>query len=399
MVASPSLAESSSSSGVPFIQLWELPAWGGALPWKGLTDTLKLKDNLENEVGHHFPNYILDDYSLLPERSARMSVTSSSEEVHGILGHLVFLPTPEFTGTLSRIQWIQTIDNKAILIARKIRNITNEKSEKYKLLNNGSLRIDNLEKKDAGNYTVEGHNENNAALFKKTTFILKVHDPLPQPQLIENCSNKSLICQVEPSAGQKLKVKLFQNNKLKPDQELKHVNGAWRWTFQQSNLVGKFKCEVASDHIKNQTEKEISCLGTGGIQVGEVVSLRPQKQFVNEFFITSWPLNWIYIIIIGGGVVILIISMALIVYCVRKRRAERHEIEDQEKDLQAWVANDDLKFRKLPQPPVNAVPNQAPQQQQRLPLVRSEQQQPGGPPQPCPRPPQRKPPRHMKQGP
>ncbi|XP_042314936.1 T-cell surface antigen CD2-like isoform X2 [Sceloporus undulatus] len=261
-------------------------------------------------------------------------VASSSVEVHGILGDTVLLPAPEFTGTPFRIQWLNVTSGKSTLILRKQWNTPSEDSEKYNILNNGSLTIDNLVKEDAGNYKVDGHNKSGAALFKETTVTLKVHDRLPQPLLIENCSDKSLICQVEPSSSQKLKVTLFQNNKLKINQEPNHANGTWRWTFQQSSLVGKFKCEIASDHIKNQNEKEINCLGP-----------------------------------------------------------------DQEKELQAWIANDDLKHRKLPQPPVHAVPNQAPQQQQRLPLVRSEQHQPGGPPQPCPRPPQRKPPRRMKEGP
>ncbi|XP_042314935.1 T-cell surface antigen CD2-like isoform X1 [Sceloporus undulatus] len=303
-------------------------------------------------------------------------VASSSVEVHGILGDTVLLPAPEFTGTPFRIQWLNVTSGKSTLILRKQWNTPSEDSEKYNILNNGSLTIDNLVKEDAGNYKVDGHNKSGAALFKETTVTLKVHDRLPQPLLIENCSDKSLICQVEPSSSQKLKVTLFQNNKLKINQEPNHANGTWRWTFQQSSLVGKFKCEIASDHIKNQNEKEINCLGPAS------------QQF-----------RLIYIIMIGGGVVIIIICMALIVYCVRRKRAERHEIEDQEKELQAWIANDDLKHRKLPQPPVHAVPNQAPQQQQRLPLVRSEQHQPGGPPQPCPRPPQRKPPRRMKEGP
>ncbi|XP_060626558.2 T-cell surface antigen CD2 [Anolis sagrei] len=301
-----------------------------------------------------------------------------NEVVCGFLGDSVLLPVPKFTGKLSRLQWnLLLANNTENLIERKtIWDNASEKMKKHNILNDGNLRIDKLVKGDARKYIVKGHDANNAPLFKPTTVTLEVHEPLPQPQIIENCSKKELICQVETSKNCAITVKLFQNDKVENIKEPIYANGTWQWTFRQRNLSGKFKCEITSNPLKNQIEKDINCLGTA-----------------------SLPLDLNLLMMIAGGVVVFIISIALIVYCVRKKRRERREAEDQERELLARMADEDLKHRKLPQPPVPSGPNQTHQQQQRGPLVRPDPKQEGPPPKPCPRPPQRKPPRHKMERP
>ncbi|XP_062831016.1 T-cell surface antigen CD2 isoform X2 [Anolis carolinensis] len=235
-----------------------------------------------------------------------------NDVICGFLGDSVLLPVPKFTGTLTRLQWNKLLpDNSARLIDRKTTwNNENETRKKYTILNNGSLRIDTLVKEDAGNYTVQGH-ENKVSLFKTTTVILEVHKPLPQPQIIENCSKKKLICRAETT--QNTIAKLFHNDKVMNIQGTTYVNGTQWWTFQQTNLSGKFKCEITSCSSKKQNEKDINCLETA-----------------------SLLLNLNYLMMIGGGVVIFIISLALIVYCVRKKRRERREVEATGDTNQQW---------------------------------------------------------------
>uniref|UniRef100_A0A6J0V731 T-cell surface antigen CD2 n=1 Tax=Pogona vitticeps TaxID=103695 RepID=A0A6J0V731_9SAUR len=301
--------------------------------------------------------------------------TMAGKEIHGLLGRSVLLPNPDYEGTPSIFKWFKLTSNKPKVMRCIPLNTGENYTEKCKQLSNGSLIIHKLQQDDAGDYRVSGYASNGNALFQETTITLKVHEPLPQPQLIKDCSNNTVVCEVKSDENQSLKFILHQNNKMRTFQGPKYVNGTWRVTSQPKNLSGKFKCEVVRHQIDKQyAENEINCPGTGSLSK-----------------------YMIYLLLIGGGV-LLIIFVALIVYFVRKKAARRRELEDEGREIQAQLTENTLKHRSLPQPSIQATSNHTDKQQRPLPPPpHSEQQPQGRPPQPRPRPPQQKPPRRMKE--
>ncbi|XP_061485495.1 T-cell surface antigen CD2 [Rhineura floridana] len=193
-------------------------------------------------------------------------------------------------------------------------------------------------------------------------FSFGLKEPLSQPQLIETCSNKTLICEVKSGKNQNIKFNMFENDKELTNFQHVYSNGIWRVTLRERKLLGKFSCKVDNGVSKQQTEKQINCSES---------AFHRRDMFV--------------ILCIGGGAVF-IIALALLIYCIRKKRRERREVEAQERALlHARIVDDELKNRKLPQPPINAVPDQ-PHHHQMPPPPPSELQQQARPPLPRPRP-------------
>ncbi|XP_063160785.1 T-cell surface antigen CD2 [Candoia aspera] len=313
--------------------------------------------------------------------------------IHGFLGSQIILPIYNNSGKPYFIRWTR---DSTFIADRASNNIPTAESEskKYHVFPDGSLKINTLEKKDAGSYKVNTYNETGYFQLQQSV-TLQVRELLPQPKLTAFCSKRILECEVKFS--EKPRFKLFQNTQeIETFQGPVYDNVTWKVTLQLKVLSGKFRCEVDVNSDKTHTEK-IICQGINPNLLTHVhicTHILSYEFVCVLHFPHSVPM--FLILTITGGVVTLIIFMALIIYCIKKKKAKRHEREAQEHALQVQI-EDHMKYRKLPQTPVRSASNPPPQKSM-LPPSHSELQQQNGPPPPksCPHP---KPPRRMKERP
>ncbi|KAG6929465.1 CD2 molecule, partial [Chelydra serpentina] len=203
-------------------------------------------------------------------------------------------------------------------------------------------------------------------------------------------------------------IRLLQNNIILSVGEPTNANGTWKIQYQYRAKIqtAKFQCEVKNDVSKKTTDREIKCSAStanksichGGLEEICSTGVLSQESPKNTSSDSSYagPLDIVLIGSIAGGAVVFVIFLALLIYCIRKKRAERYEEQDEETPMKIRQVKDESKYRELPQPPGHAPPKQ-PHQQQRPPPQAQTQYQ-GGPPRPRPRA-QQKSPSHMKERP
>ncbi|XP_039215698.1 T-cell surface antigen CD2 isoform X2 [Crotalus tigris] len=294
-----------------------------------------------------------------------------NDKVHVHLGSQIILSGPRHTYRPPHLRWTKD----SAFIAEYIDNdtdITKNQPEpnKYQLFLNGSLKINRLKKIDAGNYKLEAFEEDGIHLFDGL-ITLQVDDL--QPKLTELCSQRTLACEVQASEEPKPRFKLFQDTKeIKIFEQPIYENVTWKLTLQLKVLSGKFRCEIDINSEKNHTEKQITCPAGDSLNLGLIF----------------------FILIIMGSVVIMIIFLALVIYCIRRKKAKRYEREAEEYALQLQIKNH-MKQRKLPEIPVSSGSNPPPQKSMSPPPP-SELKQQTGSSKSCPHP---KPPRRVKERP
>ncbi|XP_058041316.1 T-cell surface antigen CD2 [Ahaetulla prasina] len=292
---------------------------------------------------------------------------SVNVKIHSYIGNQIILPSPRSSAKPHTLIWIKDSTFIADFTANKT-GLLKPQPDKFHLFPNGSLKINRLKKMDAGNYEVEAHDENGNSLFNGL-ITLQV-DEL-QLKLNELCSQRILTCEVKSSEEPKPRFKLFQDTKeIEMFEQPVYDNATWKMTLQLKVLSGKFRCEVDVNSEKNHTEKHITCSG--------------------EDLPDSVPI--FLILIIMGSVVTLIIFLALIIYCIRRKKAKRCEREAEEYALQIQIKNH-MQQRKLPEIPASSGSN-PPSHKSRSPP--SELQQQIAPSKSCPHP---KPPRRIKERP
>ncbi|CAM5077095.1 unnamed protein product [Natator depressus] len=294
-------------------------------------------------------------------------VKGSANEAYGVLGGSVFLNVPDFkVEKQHEITWLK---NASVLM--KIKNSTVKyygNKEKYKMSLNGTLRIDHLVEEDRGSYTVTVYNDKGQLQVEKN-LNLSFQENVSKPEIKWICSENSMKVTCEVNQRNEALFHLFRNNKtlnLKPHID---ANGIWKIEYNSKSSTAKFQCEVKNHVSKKTADQEIKCSGM---------------------------LDIVLIGSIAGGAVVFVIFLALLIYCIRKKRAERYEEQDEETPMKIRQAGDESKYRELPLPPVHA-PQKQPRQQQRLP-PQSQTQYQAGPPRPRPRT-QQKSPSHMKERP
>ncbi|CAM4420351.1 T-cell surface antigen CD2 isoform X1 [Lepidochelys kempii] len=299
-------------------------------------------------------------------------VKGSANEVYGVLGGSVFLNVPDFkVEKQHEITWL-----KNALFLAKIKNSTvkysrekeNEKGKYMMSLDDGTLQIDRLVEEDRGNYTVRVYDDEGQLQMEKN-LNLSFEEIVSKPEIKWICSENSVKVTCEVNQRNKALFHLIRNNKtlnLKPHID---ANGIWKIEYSSKSRTAKFQCEVKNHVSKKTADQEIKCSGM---------------------------LDIVLIGSIAGGAVVFVIFLALLIYCIRKKRAERYEEQDEETPMKTRQVGDESKYRELPQPPVHA-PQKQPRQQQRLP-PQSQTQYQAGPPRPRPRT-QQKSPTHMKERP
>ncbi|XP_007057623.1 T-cell surface antigen CD2 isoform X2 [Chelonia mydas] len=297
-------------------------------------------------------------------------VKGSANEIHkayGVLGGSVFLNVPGFkVENQHEITWLKTA---SILV--KVKNSTVKyyrEKEKYTMFPNGTLRIDRLVKEDGGSYTVRVYNDT-GLLQVEENLNVSFQEIVSKPEIKWVCSQNSMKVTCEVNQRNEPLFHLFRNNKTLNYKPPIDANGIWKIEYSSKSSTAKFQCEVKNHVSKKTADQEIKCSGM---------------------------LDIVLIGSIAGGAVVFVIFLALLIYCIRKKRAERYEEQDEEIPMKIRQAGDESKYRELPQPPVHA-PQKQPRQQQRLP-PQSQTQYQAGPPRPRPRT-QQKSPSHMKERP
>ncbi|XP_077198398.1 T-cell surface antigen CD2 isoform X2 [Paroedura picta] len=286
--------------------------------------------------------------------------------VYGVLNHSVNLCISISQVTPHKIEWkIGTRQVAGLKGKHKFKS----DPERYSIFSNGTLKIDKLNRSDAADYSVQIYNDEGFLEPNNKTITLHVMDPLPPLKLTYDCSKNILSCEVKYTEKPMPSFKLFQEKEeQKKHPEPKYVHTVWQVTQRLKNKFGKVSCEASVSTSLQKAEIQFHCPG---------------------------EMDIFLIMYIGGGIVIFVVFVALLIYCIRKKKAERRAQEAEERELR--LTNDALKYRKLPQPPVPAASSQ-PHPPQRQPPPCSVVQQKPGPPLPRPRP-QQKPPRRMKNTP
>ncbi|EMP37891.1 T-cell surface antigen CD2 [Chelonia mydas] len=336
----------------------------------------------------------------------------SANEIHkayGVLGGSVFLNVPGFkVENQHEITWLKTA---SILV--KVKNSTVKyyrEKEKYTMFPNGTLRIDRLVKEDGGSYTVRVYNDT-GLLQVEENLNVSFQEIVSKPEIKWVCSQNSMKVTCEVNQRNEPLFHLFRNNKTLNYKPPIDANGIWKIEYSSKSSTAKFQCEVKNHVSKKTADQEIKCSVTLHYMLyGIRLKIRSQILYrINSFGFSEVTqaeslahrlyLRMLDIVLIGsiaGGAVVFVIFLALLIYCIRKKRAERYEEQDEEIPMKIRQAGDESKYRELPQPPVHA-PQKQPRQQQRLP-PQSQTQYQAGPPRPRPRT-QQKSPSHMKERP
>ncbi|XP_021257935.1 T-cell surface antigen CD2 [Numida meleagris] len=234
---------------------------------------------------------------------------------------------------------------------KKIKYYVEKTRCRCKVLLNGTLRIEQLVKEDSGMYKVSAYDKNGVLKADKT-IVLIILEPVPQPILSAECINKTLYvkCAVKKKTeDQVFTIELTQDKINKSQTNVTEVE----FTTRHS---GRYRCIVKNQVSKKTTEKELKCPG---------------------------KLDLYIISCIAGGAVLFVVFVIMLIYCIRKKKADRLEDDDEERMMQTHQVDTEMAMRKLPQPPSNPTSQQTHVQQRPLPQPRAQQQ--AVPPRPRPR--------------
>uniref|UniRef100_K7FTM7 CD2 molecule n=1 Tax=Pelodiscus sinensis TaxID=13735 RepID=K7FTM7_PELSI len=199
------------------------------------------------------------------------------------------------------IRWYK--DN-SVIMKLKNNDITNYmKKEAYNMSQNGTLQIHRLVKEDSGNYKVQVYNVEGKLKMEKN-FHLIIQDHVSKPKITWTCSKKTVKVICEVNQTDKASIHLLQNNKAVPGNKPASANGKLKieFTYRNTTFPAKFQCEVKNDADKKTVEQEIRCSELGSLDIVLILS-------------------------IAGGAVFFVIFLALLIYCIRKKRAERYDEE------------------------------------------------------------------------
>ncbi|XP_032908256.1 T-cell surface antigen CD2 isoform X2 [Catharus ustulatus] len=218
------------------------------------------------------------------------------------------------------------------------------------MLRNGTLQIQRLQKEDSGNYTVMVYQDGKLKAEEKTIFF--VQEPVPQPILTFRCGKKNVSVKCE--AKQKAKDEAFTTELTQPNRK-KIQNNSTTLEWHGRNF-GMFRCVVKNQVSENMAEKVIECPG---------------------------KMDFYLILSIAGGAVSFVIFVICLIYCIRRKKAKRREVYEEERAMHTLPVEREKGTRELPQTPSKATPRQLRVQQRPLPPQPQEQPLP---PRPQPRP-------------
>ncbi|XP_006899651.1 PREDICTED: T-cell surface antigen CD2 [Elephantulus edwardii] len=197
------------------------------------------------------------------------------------------------------------------------RGMQPQSSKIYEVFENGTLEIKNLTRNSDNIYTAEIFNKSGVNVLVKTIY-LKVLEVVSKPQILYNCDNRTLTCKV--TKGSDPELQLSQNGSILE-------NGAktiitYTWTSNQSL---NFICTASNNVSREDNEENIQC---------------PEKG-LNIYLILT---------VVGGGIVVFIF-VALLIFCIGKKRKQNDERNDEDPEIRAHRITTEEKVRKPHQIP------------------------------------------------
>ncbi|XP_061224783.1 T-cell surface antigen CD2 isoform X1 [Neopsephotus bourkii] len=260
-------------------------------------------------------------------------------------------------GSVYDATWMK--DRKRLLQIkdRKVKYYVKKEQCRCKIFLNGTLQIEQAVKEDSGNYTVTVYGQDGKQKAEEHTVFI-VQGPVPQPVLSAECMNKTVFVKCE--VKQKAKDETFIIE-LTQDKSKKIQKNATSLELHTRHS-GMFRCVVKNQVSEKMVEKVTKCSG---------------------------QLDLYLILSIAGGAVFFLIFMILLIYCIRRKKAERLEVDGEEHLAQVRSMDSEMMVRELWQAPCNPTPTQ--QRVQQRPLPQPQVQQRALPPRPRPRTQQRTP--------
>ncbi|XP_010311561.1 T-cell surface antigen CD2 isoform X1 [Balearica regulorum gibbericeps] len=291
---------------------------------------------------------------LLLFANVKYSVTS---EIYMAVNESAFLSIAAAAGKVYDATWLKDKKKMLQLKNNSVKYYVNKEQCRCKILPNGTLQIDQVVKEDSGNYMVTVYQED-GKLKAEEAIMFIVQDPVPQPVLSAQCVNKtaSVMCEVK----QKTKDETFLMELTRDKSKSLQKNVTKLELHKQPS--GTFRCVVKNKVSKKTAEKLIKC-----------------SELLELYLILS----------IAGGAIFFVIFVILLIYCIRKRKAERLEGDEEDRKMHACQTDSEMVVRELPQPQCNPTPKQLRVQQRPLPQPHVLQQ--AQPPRPRPRTQQRTP--------
>ncbi|XP_074716983.1 T-cell surface antigen CD2 isoform X1 [Strix uralensis] len=260
-------------------------------------------------------------------------------------------------GNVYDATWLKDRKKLIQIKDKKVKYYVNKEQCRCKIFLNGTLQIEQVVKEDSGKYTVTVYHQDGKLNREEDTMFI-VQEPVPQPILSAECMNKtvSVKCEVKhKTKDETFMMELTQDNHKKIQKNATRLELHTRYS-------GTFRCVVKNQVSEKTAEKVIKCSG---------------------------QMDLYLILSIAGGAIFFVIFMVLLIYCIRKKKAERLEDNDEERTMQARQAGREMVVRELPQVPCNPTPKQLRVQQRPLPQPQVQQQ--ALPPRPRPRTQQRTP--------
>ncbi|CAM9642639.1 unnamed protein product [Bubo scandiacus] len=260
-------------------------------------------------------------------------------------------------GNVYDATWLKDRKKLIQIKDKKVKYYMNKEQCRCKLFLNGTLQIEQVVKEDSGKYTVTVYHQDGKLNREEDTMFI-VQEPVPQPILSAECMNKtvSVKCEVKhKTKDETFMMELTQDNHKKIQKNATRLELHTRYS-------GTFRCVVKNQVSEKTAEKVIKCSG---------------------------QMDLYLILSIAGGAIFFVIFIVLLIYCIRKKKAERLEDNDEERTMQARQAGREMMVRELPQVPCNPTPKQLRVQQRPLPQPQVQQQ--ALPPRPRPRTQQRTP--------
>uniref|UniRef100_A0A8D0HRF2 T-cell surface antigen CD2 n=1 Tax=Sphenodon punctatus TaxID=8508 RepID=A0A8D0HRF2_SPHPU len=217
---------------------------------------------------------------------------ASNRNIHGVLGGSAFLDIANLKEQQQILKWLL---GKTLIARMKMSDSkpTYSLPCMCELYPNGTLRLDNLTQKQDGQYTVEMHDSEGNVLTEDIN--LHILENISQPRIKWTCSTKTVTCEVKRQ--KKPTFQLSQNTEGGKMKEPKFVNDTWTAEWRVKNISGKFKCIVSEEVLKRTTEQQVNCSG----------------------------LDMFLILTIAGGAIVFVIFVAVLIYCIRKKRSQRRQ--------------------------------------------------------------------------
>ncbi|XP_044043680.1 T-cell surface antigen CD2-like isoform X2 [Siniperca chuatsi] len=212
----------------------------------------------------------------------------------------------------NRLKWMR--DSK-VIVHRRQNNVFVE-GTKENIYENGSLKLTNLQKSDAGKYYPEVHDSDGKQIPNLKGTRLCILDPVPMPRVIFKCSpSVSLTCNIDQADNPSFQ--WFHNNKV-----------LTKKTNQTLILEDK---KMHKDSFHCEVSNAISSLKSTTV---DNPCFDPPKPFFPDkvLGINTW------IFVGGGGGVVLVLIIIVIVCCIQTRRKKRLQLKDEGELRLAWTS-------------------------------------------------------------